>query len=96
MWLFDLQHLAGIDFVSWGQIVNSQELSKGHVVAFGDLVGAVTTTHEILVGAGCDRAFISVFRYSQALPYIKVCFFQAVQFLDFLCGGSISPGKNPE
>jgi len=96
VWLFDLQHLAGKDFASRGQFVDSQELSKGHVVASGDLVRAVTPADNILVGAGYTRAFNAVFRNLQALPDIEGGSIQTIEGLDFLGGGSILPRNDPE
>ena len=65
-------------------------------MAFGNLVGTVTTADDILIGAGRNRAFNAVFRYFQALPDIEGGFFQAIQSLDFLGGGSILSCDDPE
>ena len=65
-------------------------------MAFGDLVRAVTPADEILTGAAHNRAFNTVFRYLQTLPDIQGGFFQAIQGLDFLGGGSILSCDDPE
>ena len=62
----------------------------------GDLVGAVTPSHEVLVGGRHGRGFIAVFRYLQTLSYIEFCIFQTVEFLDLFGGGPISPCNGPE
>ena len=70
--LLDFQFLTRVDFTSGRQVVNAQKVPERHVVAFGNLVRAVSAPYKVLVRAGGGRAFQTVFRHLETLPYIKV------------------------